>query len=347
MRWAVGLLVIAAVAFANAVDGLPFSINTVFAAFSLLNVPLDMQYRYELFHTAYVTDKGITIVDTPLIPGSNVTEAVRLAASLREALSKHGDVVVNASGLYVLVNGTVTFAMTNNTQCDGCVSVRFSNWTSTRLDTNTWLNYTNAYVDGSSYLLLYYVKYINESHRLYVISLAAPGAGGYDYVFTWANYWFKNKTVYFGDWVVVNASITLSQYYLLLADAVDRLRLRWQASDKQYKPQAYPQIAQALRDVGRAVAATSIDLPVKEGYALVTDLSPLVVGLVMGALAGITTAIKTYYTTGNVGRAVACGLNAGIHGFLMGAVGGVSAVSLAFRAYLYVRGWGIGWLMKC
>jgi hypothetical protein len=30
--------------------------------------------RYELFHTAYVTSSGITIVDGPLIPGANATE---------------------------------------------------------------------------------------------------------------------------------------------------------------------------------------------------------------------------------------------------------------------------------
>jgi hypothetical protein len=40
----------------------PVIINSMLAAFSLFNVPEALQARYELFHTAYVDGRGITIV---------------------------------------------------------------------------------------------------------------------------------------------------------------------------------------------------------------------------------------------------------------------------------------------
>jgi len=77
-------------------------------------------------------------------------------------------------------------------------------------------------VDGTvlEYLALVYVRHISESHKLYVITLAQVDGGRYSLAFTWANYWFKNKTVYFGDWVVV-ANTTLSGYYAAISRAVD------------------------------------------------------------------------------------------------------------------------------
>jgi hypothetical protein len=40
----------------------PVIINSMLAALSLFNVPEALQARYELFHTAYVDDRRITIV---------------------------------------------------------------------------------------------------------------------------------------------------------------------------------------------------------------------------------------------------------------------------------------------
>jgi hypothetical protein len=134
--------------------------------------------------------------------------------------------------------------------------------------------------------------------------------GRYSLAFTWANYWFKNKTVYLGDWVVV-ANTTLSGYYAAMSRAVDALAKKWQASDKQYKPQAYPQISQALREISRAVAGTDIDKPLGRGYALVTDIAPAVKAFIItavgSAIIGTITAMGTYSRTGSVSRAVACG----------------------------------------
>jgi hypothetical protein len=178
----------------------------------------------------------------------------------------------------------------------------------------SWLNFTTLWINANGtvleYLALMYVRHINESHKLYVITLAQVDGGRYSLAFTWANYWFKNKTVYFDDWVVV-ANTTLSGYYAAMSRAVDALAKKWQASDKQYKPQAYPQISQALREISRAVAGTDIDKPHGRGYALVTNIAPAVkafiITAVSSAIIGTITAMNTYSRTGNVGRAVACG----------------------------------------
>jgi len=156
---------------------------------------------------------------------------------------------------------------------------------------------------------LIYARYISESHRLYVLTLAQMGDGGYSQAFTWANYWFKNKTVYFGDWAVVN-NTTLSSYFAALSRAVDELAKKWH-SDKQYKPQAYPQISQALMEMSRATAGTDIDKPLGRGYALVTDVpvwAPLAIGAVIGTIVGIYKAVDVHRRTHNWGRAVACDL---------------------------------------
>ncbi len=162
------------------------------------------------------------------------------------------------------------------------------------------------------YLALAYIRHINESHKLYVITLAQVDGGRYSAAFTWANYWFKNKTVYFGDWVVV-ANTTLSGYYAAMSRAVDALAKKRQASDKQFMPKAYRQISQALKEISKAVAKTDIDKPLDRGYALVTDIAPAVkaafaITAIASVAYGTYKAIDTYSRTRDVGRAVACGL---------------------------------------
>ncbi len=167
------------------------------------------------------------------------------------------------------------------------------------------------------YLALVYIRHISESHKLYMITLAQVDGDRYSLAFTWANYWFKNKTVYFGDWVVV-ANTTLSGYYAAMSTAVDALAKKWQASDKQYKPQAYPQISQALREISRAVAGTDIDKPLGKGYALVTDIIKAIlvssfarqVLAAVGASVGLGaySAWDYYARTGDWRGAIRCGM---------------------------------------
>ncbi|MEM0464953.1 hypothetical protein [Pyrobaculum sp.] len=341
-RVAVVLLALAAVA--HAADEV-FVVNSLLGAFSLINVPDVLLPRYELFHTAHVTQSGITIADSPLIPGGNVTELALLAKALFHDLKQQYDagqlqIVVNETGIYAYQNGTLAYAMTTSVpqNATGWLAVEFGNWTSRQLDSNTWLNHTRVRAEGRDWLLIYYVKYINGSHRLYVVTLAEIEGGGYGRVFTWANYWFKNKTVYFGDWVVVEGNFTLSQYYALLSTAVDRLAREWQASDRQYKPQAYPQISQALMQISRAVAGTDIDAALKKGYALVTDIKPIVVaGIIAGVWFGYLAAKSIYDRTGDLRRAVICGAWVGVHSFVATIIPLTSWAGVGLFTYVTLR----------
>jgi hypothetical protein len=203
----------------------PIIINSMLAALSLFDVPEEFQARYELFRTAYVSGKRITIVDQPLIPGQNLTSLLQIAKSIKEAYEKGLlTYTANETGFYAYYNGSLTLAV-EKAEGDGW-NVKFGEWTSRRLDANTWLNYTTLWINVNGtvleYLVLVYVRHIDKGHKLYVFTLAQVDGGRYSLAFTWANYWFKNKTVYFGDWVVM-ANTTLSSYYAAMSKAVDAL----------------------------------------------------------------------------------------------------------------------------
>jgi len=323
-KLALGVVVLAAVAFA--LDDVSLIVNTILASLSLMNAP--QPEKYELFYTAYVNASGITIVDKPLIPGSNLTEYVRLALLIRE-LYKNGTLyfTANETEIYGWINGTLFYALTF-TPMEGMLVLNFANWTTMQLDSNTWLNYTWVEANGSKFLFLVYVRHISDTHKLYVFTLAEEVGGRYARAFTWANYWFKDKATYFGDWVVVEGADSLSTYYAAMARAVDALANKWKR-DKGYVPQAYPQIARALRQISRAVTGTRIDLPVDKGYGLVTDFVHIFKGaLLAGVLIGTSFGVITYLSTGDARRAVMCGLS-------MGAV----AVAASLERF-----YGFGWV---
>ena len=230
-------------------------------------------------------------------------------------------------------------------------NVKFGAWTSRQLDGNTWLNHTTVEIKVNEtiiqYLALIYARYINESHRLYVLTLAQMGDGGYSQAFTWANYWFKNKTVYFGDWVVVG-NTTLSSYFAAASRAVDALA---KASDKQYKPQAYPQISQALMEMSRATAGTDIDKPLGRGYALVTDVP--VVGVAFfafGIADAVYSAVRVYRETGNWAYASFCGVMNGMF-TAFGSIPSLAGIG-GWAARFYSGMWmsfkfSTGWAARC
>ncbi len=149
--------------------------SKMFATFSLLDVPISAQARYDLFHTAYITQRRIHVVDRPLIPGDEVREMLTIAQSIREMIQNSPiHVATNETGLYVYHDGDLMFAMektANREEAD----IYFDEWISIQIDANTWLNYTNAYIKGGEFLLLYY---LNSTHRLYIIALAKEGDGG-------------------------------------------------------------------------------------------------------------------------------------------------------------------------
>jgi hypothetical protein len=214
----------------------------------------------------------------------------------------------NETGFYAYYNDTLALAVE---KAEGDSWISSGERTSRRLDVTSGLTLLlYGRIRHSAGVPCAGVRHINESHKLYVITLAQVDGGRHSLAFTWANYWFKNKTVYFGDWVAA-ANTTLSGYYAAMSRAVDALAKKWQASDKQYKPQAYPQISQALREISRAVAGTDIDKPLGRGYALVTDIAPAVGAFIItattSAIVGTIAAVNTYSRTGDAGRAVACG----------------------------------------
>jgi len=124
-----GVVLLAAVAFA--LDDVSLIVNTILAAFSLMDSP--QPERYELFYTAYVNSSGVAIVDKPLIPGSNLTEYVKLALLVKE-LYNNGTLyfTANETGIYGWINGTLTYALTT-TPVEGALVLKFANWTTTRL----------------------------------------------------------------------------------------------------------------------------------------------------------------------------------------------------------------------
>jgi len=330
-----GVVVLAAVVFA--LDDVSLIVNTIVASLSLMDAP--QPEKYDLFYTAYVNSSGITIVNKPLIPGLNLTEYVRLALLVKQ-LYKNGTLyfTANETGIYGWINGTLTFALTT-TPVEGALALNFANWTTTQLDSNTWLNYTWVEANGSKFLLLAYVRHISATHKFYVFTLAEEAGERYARAFTWANYWFKNKTTYFGDWVVVEGADSLSAYYVAMANAVNALADKWK-KDKGYVPQSYPQIARALGQISRAVAGTRIDLPVDKGYGLVTDPLPLAVkaGLLAAAIAGVGVGILNYVQTGDAGRAARCGAVAATAVFL----GAMTPFKSWVRLGVYWGGVGIG-----
>jgi hypothetical protein len=90
----------------------PVIINSMLAAFSLFDVPEALQARYELFHTAYVSGRGITIVDQPLVPGQNLTSLLQIAKSIKEAYEKGLlTYTANEAGFYAYYNGTLALAV--------------------------------------------------------------------------------------------------------------------------------------------------------------------------------------------------------------------------------------------
>ncbi len=158
MRWVGLVMVLAAVAMGQTAGDV---INYLYATFSLINVPDVLLPRYELFHTAYVTQSGVTIVDSPLLPGANVTELARLAKAYYYDLKRQIDagavtVVSNETGVYMYQNGTLMFGISTAPSGEGLV-FEFGNWTSLRLDSNTWLNYTTAAMGDRNWLVLYYI----------------------------------------------------------------------------------------------------------------------------------------------------------------------------------------------
>jgi len=156
-----------------------------------------------------------------------------------------------------------------------------------------------------------------------VFTLAEEVGGRYARAFTWANYWFRDKTTYFGDWVVVEGADSLSAYYAAMARAVDALADKWKR-DKGYVPQAYPQIARA------AIAG------IKAKLMATWRVGSLAWGFINAAVA----THDTWRSSGDVRHGAVCGIWLGTFSLfgwsIAEEVGGWTG---------RIVGWGISWGM--
>ncbi|PCN51175.1 hypothetical protein B6U99_00050 [Candidatus Geothermarchaeota archaeon ex4572_27] len=116
-------------------------------------------------------------------------------------------------------------------------------------------------------------------------------------------YWFKDKTTFFGDWIVLpEGADSLSQYYELVADATLWLHENvYNGSSPGEVPTAYPQTAKYLNTLAKNIPS-KMDLEVMKGYAVVVDTLWLVIVLCFAF--GVLMAIIYVYLYGYDIRAI-------------------------------------------
>jgi hypothetical protein len=264
------------------------------------DIPLEQVERYELFHTLHIYRNGsVQLVNQPYLPGDLLLNITRIVAEVKK--NTNISYIVSEGRIDVYVNGSLVYTIEY-----GESLTSWSLWVgelhNKSIDNNTvvyWrgirANFTNNFID---YYAIYLIRNVSDTHRVYIATAAElkPDYSGYNYAFAYTCYWFKNKTTFYGDWIILpEGADILSDYYKLLAYGVKWLSenvyngtspgyfARGRSSG--YVPQAYPQIANALEILASNIP-TEIDLPVEKGYVLVMDLHPLVVYAFAGALAG-------------------------------------------------------------
>jgi len=259
------------------------------------DIPLDQVERYELFNTLYIYRNGsVELVKSPYLPGDLVLNITRIVAEIKRS--------TNIS--YAVSEGRVNVYINRSPALIIEYGENLSSWDlwvgelrNKSIDSNTvmywrWVraNFTNNFVD---YYVIYLIRNVSNTHRVYIASVAElkPDGSGYSYVFTYANYWFKNKTTFYGDWIILpEGASSLSEYYKLIAYGVKWLSQNvysgsspgyfTRGKNSGYVPQAYPQIANTLEILASNIPA-EINLSLEKGYALATDLKLLaLVGLI-------------------------------------------------------------------
>jgi len=259
-------------------------------------------------------------VDEPYIPGDEVLSATYAAKEVRDMIqSGEIQIVTEGNATTVLWNGTEVMRIEIVNGDEG--------WTvyaepvyNKSLDSNTAMYWRRVYANLSGYVaeyvLVYLVRNVSQTHRVYVATVVERQGDKYLYAFTYANYWFKNKTTFFGDWIILpEGAPTLADYLRMIADGVRWLSANvYNGSSPGYVPTAYPQIARALDDLAKNIPQ-ELNLEVEKGYALVTDVFWTIVGAIVG---GIATGLAAYHRTGNIYAAI----TAGVLGAVMGAFSG-------------------------
>jgi hypothetical protein len=331
------------------------------------DITLDQVERYELLNTLYIYRNGsVELVKSPYLPGDLVLNMTRIVVEVRKnmssiSVSSPGEGIVNIVLSNVTIyGGTISYGNVTIARVDNSTIKVFANGTevatailgrevsswsivlgeshSRIIDDNTvvyWrsiaINISNTIVN---YTLIQLIRNVSDTHRVYITSVAElkSDGSGYSYVFTYANYWFKNKTTFYGDWIALpEGASSLSDYYRLVAYGVKWLSQNvyngaspgyfTRGRNSGYVPQAYPQIANALETLASNIPA-EINLPVEKGYALITDVIPLAI-VKYAVISGIASAVGSVlvsYAMGERGpRKLA--LDAAV-GFVSGFIGG-------------------------
>jgi len=303
------------------------------------DIPLEYVEKYELFNTLYVyRGGGVELVKQPYLPGDEVLNLTKIVAEVKK--NSNISYVVYEGRVDVYVNGTPTLTIEYGEDLQSW-SLWVGELRNKTIDRNTvmywrWLraNFTNEFVDCYA---VYLIRNVSDTHRVYIATVAElkPDYSGYSYVFTFASYWFKNKTTFFGDWIALpEGTDSLSDYYRLVAYGVKWLSENVyngtspgylkRGRDSGYVPQAYPQIANALEILADSIPQ-EIDLPIERGYAIVVDIVWWKVGLIVCSAVTIIGVIVYFY-----GRFTGCS-NALAIGTDLAMVGALCFALLALR----------------
>jgi len=276
-------------------------LTTIALLFS--DIPLEYVERYELFNTLYIyRSGGVELVTQPYLPGDIVLNVTRAVAELKK--NSNISYAISEGRVDIYVNGSLALTIEYGEDLQSW-SLWVGELRNKTIDRNTivywrWLraNFTNEFV---YYYAVYLIRNVSDTHRVYIATVAElkPDYSGYSYVFTFASYWFKNKTTFFGDWIALpEGTDSLSDYYRLVAYGVKWLSENVyngtspgylkRGKSSGYVPQAYPQIANALEILADSIPQ-EIDLPIERGYAIVVDfLLSMIAGAIVGAIGYVT-----------------------------------------------------------
>jgi hypothetical protein len=260
-------------------------IMLVTIALALSDMPLDQIEKYELFHTLYIYRNGsVQLINQPYLPGELVLNITKTAIDIKK--NTNISIVTSEGRVDMYINGSLAYAIEYGENVSSW-SLWLGELYNKTVDNNTiiywrWVraNYTNEFID---YNVIYLIRNVSNTHRVYIATAAElkPDNSSYSYVFTFANYYFMNKTTFYGDWIILpEGANSLSEYYKSIAYGVKWLSENVyngtspgyfvRGKDSRYVPQAHPQIASALKTLASNIP-TEIDLPVEKGYALATD----------------------------------------------------------------------------
>jgi len=261
-------------------------------ALAFSDIPLDDVERYELFNTLYIYRNGSKVlVDEPYIPGDEVLNVTYAAKEVRDKIqSGEIQIITEGNATTVLWNGTEVMRVEVVDGSEGWTIYAEPMYNKT-IDSNTIMYWRKIYANLSGYIAEYIlvnlIRNVSQTHRIYIATVAEKQGDRYLYAFTYANYWFKNKTTFFGDWIILpEGAPTLADYYKIIADGVKWLSANvYKGSSPGYVPTAYPQIARALNDLANNIPQ-ELNLEVEKGYALVTDIlwKLAVAGAIVGAI---------------------------------------------------------------